>query len=185
MNREIAARLIRHIGYDVDRAEDGEQACDILERGHMLYDAVLMDIRMPVLDGYAATRQIRKSKDPAVRSVPIIAMTADAFDEDIEKAREAGMNAFISKPVELETLHRVLGKFLSMPDTEKSDGMQSEEGEEKTDSMQSEDREEKSDSMQSEDREEKPDGMQSESMTEKKDGIQNEDREKESDGHPE
>ena len=94
MNREIAARLIRHIGYDVDRAEDGEQACDILEHGRMFYDAVLMDIRMPVLDGYAATRQIRKSRDPAVRSVPIIAMTADAFDEDIEKAREAGMNAF-------------------------------------------------------------------------------------------
>ena len=185
MNREIAARLIRHIGYDVDRAEDGEQACDILERGHMLYDAVLMDIRMPVLDGYAATRQIRKSKDPAVRSVPIIAMTADAFDEDIEKAREAGMNAFISKPVELETLHRVLGEFLSMPDTEKPGGMQSEDREEKPDGMQSEGGEEKPDGMQSEDREEKPDGMQSESMTEKKDGIQNEDREKESDGHPE
>ena len=137
MNREIAARLIRHIGYDVDRAEDGEQACDILERGHLLYDAVLMDIRMPVLDGYAATRQIRKSKDPAVRSVPVIAMTADAFDEDIEKAREAGMNAFISKPVELETLHCVLGEFLNMPETEKADDRQSKGTEEEKDGGQS------------------------------------------------
>ncbi len=137
MNREIAARLIRHIGYDVDRAEDGEQACDILEHGRMFYDAVLMDIRMPVLDGYAATRQIRKSRDPAVRSVPIIAMTADAFDEDIEKAREAGMNAFISKPVELETLHCVLGEFLNMPETEKADDRQSRGTEEETDGGQS------------------------------------------------
>ena len=66
-------------------------------------------------------------------------MTADAFDEDIEKAREAGMNAFISKPVELETLHRVLGEFLSMPETEKSDGGQSE------DSIPIEEREKKAD----------------------------------------
>ena len=122
MNREIAARLIRHIGYNVDRAEDGEQACDILEHGHMLYDAVLMDIRMPVLDGYAATRKIRESTDPAVRSIPIIAMTADAFDEDIDKAREAGMNAFISKPVELETLRSVLEEFLGEPVTENNEG---------------------------------------------------------------
>ena len=160
MNREIAARLIRHIGYDVDRAEDGEQACEILERGHLLYDAVLMDIRMPVLDGYAATRQIRESKDPAVRSVPIIAMTADAFDEDIEKAREAGMNAFISKPVELETLHRVLGEFLNMPDTEKADDRKR-EGTEKKDGVQSEGTEEKKDGIQSEGTEKKKDGMQS------------------------
>ena len=149
MNREIAARLIRHIGYDVDRAEDGEQACEILERGHLLYDAVLMDIRMPVLDGYAATRQIRESKDPAVRSVPIIAMTADAFDEDIEKAREAGMNAFISKPVELETLHCVLGEFLNMPETEKEDDRQSKDTEEKKDGLRDESKEEGADGGQS------------------------------------
>lgn len=149
MNREIAARLIRHIGYDVDRAEDGEQACDILEHGRMFYDAVLMDIRMPVLDGYAATRQIRKSRDPAVRSVPIIAMTADAFDEDIEKAREAGMNAFISKPVELETLHCVLGEFLNMPETEKEDDRQSKDTEEKKDGLRDESKEEGADGGQS------------------------------------
>ncbi len=149
MNREIAARLIRHIGYDGDRAEDGEQACDILEHGRMFYDAVLMDIRMPVLDGYAATRQIRKSRDPAVRSVPIIAMTADAFDEDIEKAREAGMNAFISKPVELETLHCVLGEFLNMPETEKEDDRQSKDTEEKKDGLRDESKEEGADGGQS------------------------------------
>ncbi len=128
MNREIAARLIKYIGYKVDRAEDGEQACDILEHGRLLYDAVLMDIRMPVLDGYAATRRIRNSTDPDVRSVPVIAMTADAFEEDIEKAKEAGMNAFISKPVELETLRYVLGEFLGLPETDKETGDVNEEG---------------------------------------------------------
>lgn len=75
------------------------------------YDAVLMDIQMPKMDGYAATEAIRRLKDDAKRRIPVIALTANAFTEDEQKARDAGMDAFVAKPIDFEKLLAVLAKF--------------------------------------------------------------------------
>ena len=76
------------------------------------YDLILMDIQMPIMDGYEATRQIRKLKNPETANIPIIAMTANAFEEDRQKALEAGMNEHVSKPIDLERLLEVLKNVL-------------------------------------------------------------------------
>ena len=76
------------------------------------YDLILMDVQMPVMDGYEATRAIRKLSDPALASIPIIAMTANAFEEDRKAALESGMNAHVAKPVDMEKLKATIEKFL-------------------------------------------------------------------------
>ena len=96
-------------------AEDGQAAVDaILQAEPGTYDAVLMDIQMPVMDGYQATRTIRALDDPARAGVPIVAMTADAFQEDQKKAYDAGMQGHIAKPIDMEqmldTLKSILGR---------------------------------------------------------------------------
>lgn len=94
-------------------AENGEIAVNKVARSDgAYYDLVLMDLQMPVMDGYEAARCIRRLYDPEHANVPIIAMTADAFDENAQKAGEAGMNACITKPVEPETLQYTLEKVL-------------------------------------------------------------------------
>ena len=113
LNREIAQELLMDLGYLVESAEDGETAIVRIARSDKgYYDAVLMDIQMPGIDGYEASRSIRKLYDKEHAQIPIIAMTANAFDEDMEKARSAGMNAYVAKPVEPETLKKVLEQIL-------------------------------------------------------------------------
>lgn len=113
VNREIAAKILRRLGFTVDVAGNGQEALDILsgsEPGY--YDGVIMDIQMPVMDGHEATRRIRCLPDSRLASIPVIAMTANAFSEDVEKAKEAGMNAHIAKPIDIEELVRTLNEVL-------------------------------------------------------------------------
>jgi CheY-like chemotaxis protein len=114
LNREIAKELLEDIGYLVETAEDGESAVLMIQRSDRdYYDAVLMDIQMPGIDGYEAARNIRRMFDWEHAQVPIIAMTANAFEEDMERARSAGMNAYIAKPVEPEAVREILEQVLA------------------------------------------------------------------------
>ena len=96
-----------------ERAENGQVAVDMFsERPVGYYDAILMDVRMPVMDGLEATRAIRSLNRPDAKSIPIIAMTANAFDEDVRQSLQAGMNAHLSKPVEPERLYDTLSRMI-------------------------------------------------------------------------
>ncbi len=113
INAEIAGEILESVGLSVVNAWDGKEALDILtnsEPGH--FDVVLMDIQMPVMNGYDAARAIRASGREDLRKVPIIAMTADAFAEDVQKALRAGMNQHIAKPIEIRQLMDALRKWL-------------------------------------------------------------------------
>jgi CheY-like chemotaxis protein len=113
LNREIAADILDEAGLIVEEAEDGQAAVELLlEKGAGYYRLVLMDIQMPVMDGYTATRTIRGFEDPVLANIPIIAMTANAFEEDQKKAMDAGMNAHIAKPVDVEKLLDTLERIL-------------------------------------------------------------------------
>ncbi len=113
LNQEIAVEILREAGFVVDVADDGTVAVERMKSaGHGEYDLILMDIQMPVMNGYEATGQIRAFDDPAIASIPIIAMTANAFDEDRKDAMEAGMNGHIAKPVDIPKLLEVLRKVL-------------------------------------------------------------------------
>lgn len=107
LTERLPLRFLKSYGLIVDTAENGKIACDMLQ-DNSGYDIVLMDIQMPVMNGYEATDIIRKSGS----AVPIVAMTANAFDEDRAKALESGMDDFISKPINTAELVRVLEKFL-------------------------------------------------------------------------
>ena len=113
VNREIAAALLQNMGLAVDKAENGRDALDRLAASVPgTYDAVLLDIQMPVMDGYEAARQIRALSDPDLSNTPIIAMTANAFSEDVQKALDAGMNAHVAKPIDLDDLRAKLCQVL-------------------------------------------------------------------------
>jgi signal transduction histidine kinase/CheY-like chemotaxis protein len=110
VNQKVALRMLQKMGYDVDLAEDGRQALERLAT--LRYDAVLMDCQMPEMDGYQATRHIRDLSSAVLdHDVPVIAMTANAFAEDRERCIEAGMNDFLSKPVDRTTLAQMLEKW--------------------------------------------------------------------------
>lgn len=112
LNREIAAFLLKDEGISVTEAEDGQQAVEcFLKMPEGYYDAVLMDIMMPVMDGYQATREIRGSGKKDAEMIPIIAMTANAFAEDKRKTMEAGMDAHLSKPINVPELMDTIRKF--------------------------------------------------------------------------
>ena len=112
LNREIAAFLLKDEGISVTEAEDGQQALEcFLKMPEGYYDAVLMDIMMPVMDGYQATRAIRGSGKKDAEMIPIIAMTANAFAEDKRKTMEAGMDAHLSKPINVPELMDTIRKF--------------------------------------------------------------------------
>lgn len=105
INREIAVMLLTHEGFVIDSVGDGKAAVDaVIKAEPDTYAAVLMDIQMPVMDGYEATRTIRALDDPSRSAIPIIAMTADAFREDQQAAREAGMQGHIAKPLDLKKM---------------------------------------------------------------------------------
>ena len=112
LNQEIATALLADRGVQVELAADGaEGARKFRQSAPGWYNAVLMDLRMPVMDGYEAARAIRALQRPDARNVPIIAMTADAFEEDVQKCRAAGMNGHVPKPVDPQELYRVLGSL--------------------------------------------------------------------------
>lgn len=114
LNREIVVEILSNLDLVVDSAEDGDISVEKMEKNPAgYYSAILMDIQMPVMNGYDATRTIREMDDPAKATIPIIAMTANAFDEDRLRAYEAGMNAHVAKPINIDELLRVLNNFIN------------------------------------------------------------------------
>ena len=113
LNREIAETILTEAGFHVNSVEDGKQAVDYMEseKGDMI-DLILMDVMMPVMDGYEATQKIRQLEDKTKADIPIIAMTANAFEEDAKAAIEAGMNAHMAKPIRIESLYEIIEQYL-------------------------------------------------------------------------
>ena len=113
VNAEIMLMVLSTRGIEVDLAENGKIAVDLYEKHPAgYYDAVLMDMRMPVMDGLTASRAIRESDHEDAKTIPIIALTANAFDEDVQRSLQAGLNAHLSKPVEPDVLFETLGNLL-------------------------------------------------------------------------
>ena len=109
LNSEIATEILTEYGFIVDTAENGAEALEKVSTSKPgTYDLVLMDVQMPIMNGYEATKRIRKLKDPAIANISILAMTANAFDEDRKKALESGMDGFLSKPIVIEELVQAL-----------------------------------------------------------------------------
>jgi len=112
LNIEVALMLLEDAGVKADVAKNGKEAVEkFLASKEGDYDLILMDVMMPVMNGYEATIKIRESDHPLAQSIPIIAQTANAFQEDIKKVKEVGMNAHISKPIDEENLLKVLSQF--------------------------------------------------------------------------
>ena len=114
LNQEIAVEILKEAGFHVECAGNGQEACDMVSNslpGH--YDLILMDIQMPVMDGYTATRVIRGLENQALASIPIIAMTANAFEEDRKKAMETGMNGHLAKPIDIDKMLELLRELFS------------------------------------------------------------------------
>ena len=113
LNAEIATELLQEEGCTVDRAKDGVECVDMLEKAaNGTYQLILMDIQMPVMNGYDAAKKIRRMEDPQKANIPIIAMTANAFSEDKQAALDAGMNDHIAKPINMNVLVPTLRKYL-------------------------------------------------------------------------
>lgn len=113
VNRAIALKLLIRTGASVDTVENGFDAVEMFRSSTVgYYDAVLMDLRMPVMGGIEATQQIRSLLRPDAKTIPIVAMTADAFSEDIDRTSKAGMNAHLSKPIEPKLLYETLAKVI-------------------------------------------------------------------------
>ena len=112
MNWEIAEALLSALGMELERAENGQICVDMFsqsEEGY--YEAILMDIRMPIMTGYEAAKAIRALDRPDA-DLPIVAMTADAFSEDIQKCIDCGMNAHVAKPIDVKEVVKQLKKFM-------------------------------------------------------------------------
>lgn len=113
LNCEIATELLSVTGVEIESAENGKEALDkFLASPTGYYDLILMDIQMPVMDGYEATRRIRASSHADAKSIPIIAMTANAFIEDVEKALASGMNGHLAKPIDIDVIYQTLADIL-------------------------------------------------------------------------
>jgi CheY-like chemotaxis protein len=112
INREIVATLLEPMSLAIDSAEDGAIAVEMFKKDPGLYDLILMDLQMPVMDGYAATKAIRDSGLPGAKDIPIIAMTASVFREDIDRCIAAGMDMHIGKPLDIDDLIEVLHRYL-------------------------------------------------------------------------
>ncbi len=113
INLEIEYEVLKDAGFLVDTAEDGSIAVEKIKQSKPGdYDLILMDIQMPIMDGYRATRAIREMKNPALAGIPIIAVSANAFEEDKRMAMESGMNAHLAKPLDTLRLYKLIRKFL-------------------------------------------------------------------------
>ena len=113
MNQEIAVAILGDAGFTVEVAENGSQAVEMVKQSAPgYYQVVLMDVQMPVMNGYEATAQIRKLKNRELANIPIIAMTANAFEEDKQAALRSGMNGHIAKPINIPELLETLDKML-------------------------------------------------------------------------
>lgn len=114
LNADLATELMHEAKLSVDRAKDGQQGVDMFTAAAPgTYAAILMDLRMPVLNGYEATKKLRQLEREDAKTIPIIAMTADAFAEDIQKCLEAGMNDHLAKPIEPKVLFRILAAYIA------------------------------------------------------------------------
>ncbi len=113
INREIVIELLAETGLVIDCAENGQQALEMIEAAAGAYDVVYMDVQMPVMDGYTATKKLRASGRPWAGTLPVIAMTANAFSDDVEKCRQAGMNDHVAKPVDIDMLLRKTDMYLA------------------------------------------------------------------------
>ena len=113
MNAEIAEAILEHAGLKIERVEDGIQCVNrIMEMPAGTYDMILMDIQMPRMDGYKATQAIRRLPDKDKACIPIIAMTANAFEEDKREAIAVGMNGHITKPIQVDKLLSTLAEIM-------------------------------------------------------------------------
>ena len=113
LNREIATAILEEEGFTLESAENGAEAVELLKRsgpGH--FDLILMDVQMPEMDGYEATRTIRALEDKKLADIPILAMTANAFEEDKREALQSGMNGHIAKPIDIDKLFATLDEGL-------------------------------------------------------------------------
>jgi CheY-like chemotaxis protein len=113
INMEIAVMILSQAGFTVETAENGKEALDMVASSSPgYYDAILMDIQMPVMDGYEAARAIRALDNPELAEIPIIAMTANAFKEDEQAAEQAGMQGHIAKPIDLQKMMETIRTVL-------------------------------------------------------------------------
>ncbi len=113
LNAEILADLLEMEGMSSERGENGQVALDLFDKSEPgYYDAILMDLRMPVMDGLACTRRIRALDRPDAKTIPIIALTANAFEDDVKASLDAGMNVHLPKPADIDLLCRTLRKLL-------------------------------------------------------------------------
>jgi CheY-like chemotaxis protein len=113
INAEIMKKIITTREAEIDHAENGSIALEMFSNSPPgYYDAILMDIRMPVMDGLEATKAIRALDRPDALAIPVIAMTANAFDEDVQRSLQVGMNAHLSKPVEPDMLYQTLEELI-------------------------------------------------------------------------
>ncbi|MDR1946681.1 MAG: response regulator [Desulfovibrio sp.] len=112
INREIVTALLETSGLLIECAENGEQAAEMFERSPSRYDLVLMDVQMPVMDGYSATERIRSGRSPEASTVPVVAMTANVFQSDIDRCLACGMNEHLGKPINLADMLVVLRRYL-------------------------------------------------------------------------
>ena len=113
LNAEIAIELLKEKGMIIDRTKDGIECIDALtKKKPHTYVCILMDIQMPHMDGYEAAKSIRSLKDPSFSNIPIIAMTANAFKEDQDKAYASGMNDYIPKPIDIKNVCKTISKYV-------------------------------------------------------------------------
>ena len=113
LNQEIAQTILENVGFTIDTVDDGSIAVEQMKKMPAgTYDLILMDVQMPIMNGYEATRIIRALDDPVKAAIPIVAMTANAFDEDRKEAMDAGMNGYAAKPIEIEKLMKTLETLL-------------------------------------------------------------------------
>lgn len=113
INTEIALRLLQRLGLEVDATKNGQEALNLFEASQPgFYQAVLMDIQMPLMNGYDAAKQLRALDRPDAATIPIIAMTADVFDDAVQACFKCGMNEHVPKPINPQNLGAVLAKYL-------------------------------------------------------------------------